>query len=101
MDRDNQEVKELIQGPITRTRKIKEHEDEMARRMMAFVEESINEGLEFKNEALEDSDKPWKLLMIHVLSREQLLEQVGDAKVEEWLKKGPIVDDRPCTYRPR
>ncbi|KAI5667557.1 hypothetical protein M9H77_17410 [Catharanthus roseus] len=56
---------------------------------MEFVEEAMKNRLKSKNEGLEDGDKPPKLLMIHVLSKVQRMEQVGGAKVEARLKIGP------------
>ncbi|KAI5658100.1 hypothetical protein M9H77_26893 [Catharanthus roseus] len=56
---------EKLQGPITkaRTRRIKEKDDQVAHRLMIAIEETMKEGLKFKNEGLKDYGNLPKLLM--------------------------------------
>ncbi|KAI5654489.1 hypothetical protein M9H77_31676 [Catharanthus roseus] len=51
--------------------------------------------------SLEDVYKPTKLLMIHVLRKEQLMKQVGGTNIEVLGKIGLAVDSRPYNYRPQ
>lgn len=59
----------------------------------------MKDGVKLKMEGLEDSDKPTKLLMIHVLSNEPSMEQVGGARDKEQLETEPSISDKSCTYR--
>lgn len=54
----------------------------MTKGMIAFVEETMKNGLKCKIEVLENGDEPPKLLMIHILSKEQPMEHVGGPKKE-------------------
>ncbi|KAI5666934.1 hypothetical protein M9H77_16787 [Catharanthus roseus] len=64
-----------------------------------FLESYLShEGLKFNMEGLEDVDKPPKLLMIHVIKKEQPIEKVGGTEIEDLLEIGPTIDGRPCTY---
>ncbi|KAI5664000.1 hypothetical protein M9H77_23323 [Catharanthus roseus] len=61
---------EKLQVPITsvRTRIIKGKDDQIDQGLMIAIEETIKEGLKFKNEGLEDDGNPHRLLMIQCLN---------------------------------
>ncbi|KAI5662518.1 hypothetical protein M9H77_21841 [Catharanthus roseus] len=82
MNWDNQEAKGLIQGPITRvrTRKIMKYDVGLAKGMVAFIEETMKNGLKSKNEGIEDDGKPSKLLMTNSISKKY---QFRSGKVQE------------------
>lgn len=52
---------------------------------MALVDKVMKEGLKVKFEGLEDSHKAPKVFMLHVISKEHQIEQVGEVKLH---KKG-------------
>ncbi|KAI5677109.1 hypothetical protein M9H77_08059 [Catharanthus roseus] len=50
---------------------------------MITIEETIKEGLKFKNEGLEDDGNPPKLYMVQCLNLEQAMELVGRRRNKE------------------
>ncbi|KAI5672131.1 hypothetical protein M9H77_12495 [Catharanthus roseus] len=78
MKQDDQGDEEL-QGLITRgrARRIKENNDKVAHGLMISIEETMKEGVKFKNESLKCDGNPHKLLIVHCLNIRQLMEQVG------------------------
>ncbi|KAI5652279.1 hypothetical protein M9H77_29466 [Catharanthus roseus] len=78
---------EKLQGSMARARKIKENDYKVAHGLMIAIEETMKDGLKFKNEVLEDDENPPKLLMVQCLNLEQPMEQI-------------TAGDRPCTYYP-
>ncbi|KAI5663893.1 hypothetical protein M9H77_23216 [Catharanthus roseus] len=49
--------------------KIKAYDDSLVKGMVAFIEETMKNGLKSKNKGIEDEGKPPKFLMIHTISR--------------------------------
>ncbi|KAI5677394.1 hypothetical protein M9H77_08344 [Catharanthus roseus] len=87
MNRNDQEANELIHGTITRGRamKIKAYDDSLAKGMVAFIEETMKNELNKKNEGFEDKEKPSKLLIIYTISKAHSMKQVGGEKNYECL----------------
>ncbi|KAI5663996.1 hypothetical protein M9H77_23319 [Catharanthus roseus] len=69
---------EKLQGPITRARadRIKKNDDQVAHGLMIAIEETMKEGLKFKNGGLEDDGNHPKLLMIQCINLEQPMEKI-------------------------
>ncbi|KAI5648413.1 hypothetical protein M9H77_34418 [Catharanthus roseus] len=66
---------------LARARKIKDYGDGLTKGMAALVEKAMKNGLKSKNDGIEDGGKPPKWFMIHAISNEQPMEQVGGEKV--------------------
>ncbi|KAI5649096.1 hypothetical protein M9H77_35101 [Catharanthus roseus] len=66
-----------------RARRIKEYDDKVAHGLMIAIEESMNKGLKFKNEGLDDDGNPSKLLVVHCVNLEQPMEHVGRERNQE------------------
>ncbi|KAI5652881.1 hypothetical protein M9H77_30068 [Catharanthus roseus] len=86
---------EEIQGPITRARarRIKEKDDKVAYRFMIAIEETMKEGLKFKNEGMEHDGNPPKLFMVQRLNLEQPMEQTWSNqwnRLEEETKRSDV-----------
>lgn len=73
MNKDDQEAKDSYKGLITRatTRNIKDYDDILAIRIVAFFEEAMKNGQKSKNEVFVDGDKPSKLFKIHAIGKDQ------------------------------
>ncbi|KAI5677501.1 hypothetical protein M9H77_08451 [Catharanthus roseus] len=69
-----------------RAKNIQTYDDSLAKGMVAFIEETMKNRLNKKNEGSKDKEKPSKLLRVYTISKEYSIEQVGVREVEE-LKK--------------
>ncbi|KAI5663949.1 hypothetical protein M9H77_23272 [Catharanthus roseus] len=93
MNQDSQKD-EKPQGPIirVRARRIKGKDDQIAQGLMTAIEETMKEGLKFKNKGLEDDGNPPKLLIVQCLN----LKQWSKLEEKEFKQSG-----RPYTYHPQ
>ncbi|KAI5666864.1 hypothetical protein M9H77_16717 [Catharanthus roseus] len=77
MNQDGQGDEKFQELMRARERRIKEKDDQITQGLMIKIEETMKEGLQFKNEGLEDDGNPHKLLMVQCLHLHQTMEQIG------------------------
>ncbi|KAI5666853.1 hypothetical protein M9H77_16706 [Catharanthus roseus] len=94
MNQDGQGDEKFQELMRARERRIKEKDDQIAHGLMIKIEETMKEGLKFKNEGLEDYGNLHKLLMVQYLHLEQTMEQIGIGRNPGDLKKEPAAGGR-------
>ncbi|KAI5666899.1 hypothetical protein M9H77_16752 [Catharanthus roseus] len=77
MNQDGQGDEKFQELMRARERRIKEKDDQITHGLMIKIDEPMKDGLQFKNEGLEDDGNPHKLLIVQCLHLQQTMEQIG------------------------